>query len=248
MFPRIVGAIALAAAVACTGEIGQTGERGGPPAVDPVLAIESGVRRLSQAELDNTLRDLLGEDTAPASRLLNEDEFRPFDNDYTIQQASEALITSVEALAEQVAERAVGDAAQRAALVPCTPASAGDEQCFREFLDAFLPRALRRAVTAEDINPYIPLLAFASEQNAVVDNDFYTAVQLAVSATLQDPEFLYRVEQGTPGLKRQIGGMKRPGFSPGAQKWRAAAVYYEDWPACCEGVGLDCHEPFFSFQ
>jgi hypothetical protein len=199
MFPRLVGVIALAAAIACTGQIGQTGERGGPPAVDPILAIESGVRRLSQAELDNTLRDLVGDDTAPASRLLNEDEFRPFDNDYTIQQASEALIASLEALAEGVAERAVGDAASRAALVPCTPASDGDEQCFREFLDAFLSRAFRRAVTAEDIDSYVPLLAFASEDNAVVDNDFYTAIQLAVSAALQDPEFLYRVEEGTPG-------------------------------------------------
>ena len=199
MFLRVVGAIALTALIACKGEIGHTGDRGGPPVVDPILAIESGARRLSQAELDNTLRDLVGDDTAPAARLLNEDEFRPFDNDYTIQQASEALITSLEALAEQVAERAVGDAARRAALVPCTPASAGDEQCFRTFLDGFLPRALRRAVTTEDINAYMPLLAFASEDNAVVDNDFYTAVQLAVTATLQDPEFLYRVEQGTPG-------------------------------------------------
>ena len=124
MFPRVAGVIALAALIACKGQIGQVGERGGPPAVDPILAIESGVRRLSQSELDNTLRDLLGEDTSPAARLLNEDEFRPFDNDYTIQQASEALITSLEALAEQVAERAVADAARRSALVPCTPASA----------------------------------------------------------------------------------------------------------------------------
>ena len=199
MFPRIAAVIALTALVACKGEIGQSGEREGPPAVDPILAIESGVRRLSQSELDNTLRDLLGEDTAPAARLLNEDEFRPFDNDYTIQQASDALITALEALAEQVAERAVGDSARRAALVPCTPVSAGDEECFRTFLDAFLARALRRPVTAADITAYMPLLAFASEDNAVVDNDFYTAVQIAISATLQDPEFLYRVERGTSG-------------------------------------------------
>jgi len=186
---------------ACTGKISQSGggNPGGPPAVDPILAVESGVRRLSQAELDNTLSDLLGEDTAPASRLLNEDEFRPFDNDYTIQQASDALITSLEALAEEVAERAVGDAARRSALVPCTPTSPGDAGCFREFLNGFLPRALRRAVTAEDVESYMPLLDFATEDNAVVNNDFYTAVKLAVSATLQDPEFLYRVERGSPG-------------------------------------------------
>jgi len=199
MLLRIAGVVALTACVACKGQIGQAGDRGGPPAVDPVLAIESGARRLSQSELDNTLRDLVGEDSAPAARLLNEDEFRPFDNDYTIQQASEALITSLEALAEQVAEATVADTARRAGLVPCTPASAGDEGCFRSFLEGFLPRALRRAVTQDDIDAYMPLLAFASEDNALVDNDFYTAVQLAVSATLQDPEFLYRVEEGTPG-------------------------------------------------
>ncbi|MDH3727450.1 MAG: DUF1592 domain-containing protein [Myxococcales bacterium] len=167
--------------------------------MDPILAVESGVRRLSQAELDNTLSDLLGEDTAPASRLLNEDEFRPFDNDYTIQQASDALITSLEALAEEVAERAVGDTARRSALVPCTPTGPGDAECFREFLDGFLPRAFRRAVTTEDVASYMALLNFATEDNAVVNNDFYTAVKLAVSATLQDPEFLYRVEHGSPG-------------------------------------------------
>ena len=204
MFVRAVGLITLSVLVACTGQIGQSDDSrgpggGGPPAVDPLLAMESGVRRLTQAELDNTLRDLLGEDTAPAARLLNEDEFRPFDNDYTIQQASDALITSLEVLAKEVAERALNDPTRRAELVPCTPAIDGDEQCFRDFLDAFLPRALRRPVTPEDIDPYLPLLAFASEDNAVVDNDFYTAVELAVSAAIQDPELLYRVEEGTPG-------------------------------------------------
>jgi len=198
MFSRVVGVVALASLVSCSGQIGRSTDSG-PPAVDPILAVESGARRLSQAELDNTLRDLLGESSAPAARLLNEDEFRPFDNDYTIQQASEALITSLEALAEEVADGAIGDPDRRAALVPCTPASGGDEACFRAFLDSFLSRALRREVTAQDIDAYMPLLAFASEDNAAVNNDFYTAAQLAVTAALQDPEFLYRVERGTPG-------------------------------------------------
>ncbi|MEM9728770.1 MAG: DUF1592 domain-containing protein [Myxococcota bacterium] len=209
MFWRVIALSSCIGLAACSGTIGRGGDPSGdpnapgapdgPPAVDPLLAVQSGARRLSQTELDNTLRDLLGEDTAPASRLLNEDEFRPFDNDYTVQQASEALITALEALAEEVAERAVSDADRRAALVPCVPASAGDETCFRDFLEDFVPRALRRAVTDDEIDAYMPLLSFASENNAAVDNDFYTAVELAVSATLQDPEFLYRVEDGTPG-------------------------------------------------
>lgn len=208
MVRRILGVVGAVFLTACAADIGESGGSGGnagapgtggPPLVDPLLAMESGARRLTQAELDNTLRDLLGENTAPASRLLNEDEFRPFDNDYTIQQPSDALITSLEVLAQEVAERTVDDPGRYAALVPCIPASSGDEQCFREFLASFLPRALRRPVTADDIGAYVPLLAFASEDNAVVDNDFHTAVELAISATVQDPELLYRVERGQPG-------------------------------------------------
>ncbi|NOQ83045.1 MAG: hypothetical protein GQ551_03490, partial [Myxococcales bacterium] len=54
MLLRIAGVMALTALFACKGQIGQAGDRGGPPAVDPVLAVESGARRLSQSELDNT--------------------------------------------------------------------------------------------------------------------------------------------------------------------------------------------------
>lgn len=201
MRSALAGIAVLAILVACNGGDINPSREGpdGPPAVDPLLAVESGARRLSQAELDNTLRDLLGEETAPATRLLNEDEFRPFDNDYTIQQASAALITSLEALAEEVAARAVADGPTRASLVPCTPSGPADEPCFRAFLQAFLPRAFRRAVTAEDVDAYLPLLAYASENNPAVDNDFYTAVELAISAAIQDPELLYRIERGTSG-------------------------------------------------
>jgi hypothetical protein len=209
MFSRVLLALGLSTLVACSAQIGQTGDSGGdggpiggpsgPPIVDPLLAVETGMRRLSQAELDNTLFDLLGETTSPASRLLNEDEFRPFDNDYTVQQASEALITSLEALADDVATRFASDTARRDAVVGCTPTSAGDEACFRAFLDGFLSRAFRRPATSADVDVYMPLLAFASEDNSAVDNDFYTAVRLVVSAAVQDPELLYRVERGTPG-------------------------------------------------
>ena len=216
MFARIFGTFALGALIACSAQIGQTGDGSGsddpsggggpagPPVVDPLLAVESGMRRLSQAELDNTLFDLLGEASAPASRLLNEDEFRPFDNDYTIQQASEALITSLEALAEDVADRLVAEPARRDAVVGCTPSGAADEACFRSFLSDFLPRAFRRPVTSADVDVYMPLLSFASEDNSAVQNDFYTAVKLAVAAVVQDPELLYRVERGTTGSEEGL--------------------------------------------
>jgi mono/diheme cytochrome c family protein len=177
---------------------------GGPGAGAPFVAFDSLARRHSRSELDNTLRDLLGDTDAPATRLLIEDDFSPFDNDYTSQLASQALIDSLEALAQDVAERMVRDPRARAAFLPCSPQSDGDQACFRQLVGELGRRAFRRPLEAAEIDTYLPLLAFATEQNADVDNDFFTAVELFVRALLQDPEFLYRIEIGTPSDRDDV--------------------------------------------
>ena len=169
----------------------------GSGAIDGVTAAESVARRMSRAELDNTLRDLLGDDSAPASQLLAEDAFSPYDNDYTSQLASGALIDSLELLASDVAARVIDDAGLRAQLVPCTPSDDGDEACFRMVVESFARRAFRRPLLPGEVDSYLPLLEFATEDNPDVPHDFYTAVSLVVQAVLQDPEFLYRIEVGT---------------------------------------------------
>ncbi|HEY3500100.1 MAG TPA: DUF1587 domain-containing protein, partial [Polyangiaceae bacterium] len=95
---------------------GSSGESAGPPP----NALESVARRLTRSELDATVRDVLGDTAAPAARVLAEDEFNPFDNDYTLQRASRALVDSLEAFAEDTALRAVSEA-NRERVVPCTP-------------------------------------------------------------------------------------------------------------------------------
>jgi len=189
--------------VSCEGAIG---EPGGDDIVTPgsTLVSESVSRRLSRAELDRTLLDLLGDDTKPASMRLEEDVFTPYDTDWSTQHASQALIESFEVVAEDVAARFVADPARRAMLVPCTPASAGDEACFRQFVESFGRRAFRRALTPDEIDAYLPLLSFATEDNAYVAHDFYTAVALVVRAVLQDPEFLYLIEVGRPTLTPEV--------------------------------------------
>src|SRR5436190_9195231 len=108
------------------------------------VASASVARRLSRAEFDNSVRDLLGDDTHPATRLLSEELYSPYDNDYAAQTASGALIDSLEALATDVAGRVIADAAMRARIVTCTPKSAGDVDCFREIVSGFTQRAFRR--------------------------------------------------------------------------------------------------------
>lgn len=180
---------------------GASGTSGGAgsPSNDPG-ALESSVRRLSRAELDNTLRDVLADTTAPAAQYLNEDEYAPFDNDYTLQRASSALIDSIEVFAEDAAARALAPE-NRDRVVSCAPSGPGDEACFTQTLRELGLRLFRRPLADDELSPYLALLAFATEDNPHVENDFYTAVELGLRSMLQDPEFLYRIEIGTPAAE-----------------------------------------------
>jgi hypothetical protein len=202
------------ALASCTGKIGQAenSSAGGGPSTGSggtmshggsdggdvsVIASASVGRRLTRAELDNTVRDLLSDPTAPAAKFLIEDEFRPFDNDYTVQTASGALVDTLAAFADAVAARAVA-VENRASIVPCTPSGPGDAVCFRKTIEKLGGRLFRRPLDEDEIVPYLALQSFATEANKLVSHDFYTAVELALRSMLQDPEFLYRIEVGTP--------------------------------------------------
>ncbi len=192
------------AAPAMAGGVAGTGAAAGGA---PFVAAASVARRLSRAELDNTLRDLLGDDSAPATRLLAEELYSPYDNDYTTQAASGALIDSLEAMATDVAARVVADPGLRARLVPCTPSGPGDAACFRQFVGSFGRRALRRPLTSQELDAYQTLLDYATEDNPAVPHDFYTAVELTLRSVLQDPEFLYRIEVGTPTATASVDAL-----------------------------------------
>jgi hypothetical protein len=183
-----------------SGSSGSSGTAGSAGAGTTPNALGSKVRRLSRSELDNSVRDALGDTTAPASRFLSEDEYSPFDNDYTLQRASRALIDSLAAFAEDVAARAV-DATNRTRNVPCTPSGDDDTACFTQTIQTLGRKLFRRTLTSAEVTPYLALQAFATEDNPYVENDFFTGVELVIRSMLQDPEFLYRIEVGTPSAE-----------------------------------------------
>jgi hypothetical protein len=184
------------------GDSGGTGNSGGNSGSSggdgPLIASESSARRMSRSELDHVLRDLLGDGANAASELLSEDAYSPYDNDYTTQTVGAALIDSLAALADDVAARIVGTPALRAQLLPCEPTGPGDAACFEETAAQLTRRAFRRTLSDEELAPYLTLLDFATEDIPEVDNDFDTALELLLRAVLMDPEFLYRIEAGTP--------------------------------------------------
>jgi hypothetical protein len=188
--------------------VGGAAANGGSAPVGPgnlSTASASVARRLSRAELSNVVSDVLGDDGAAVDQYLAEDVYRPFDNDYTVQSASRALIESLEAVATAVAKRALLPA-NRAKVLPCMPSGPGDAACLRQLIERVGGRLYRRPLSEEQIAAYLTLQKFATEDNADVPHDFYTAAELVLRSMLQDPEVLYRIEVGSatgePGIFR----------------------------------------------
>ncbi len=154
----------------------------------------SGALRLTRAEIDATLGDVLGANAGP-SGVLAEDEFSPYDNGYDNQVVSQALVDGLQVMAEDVAAGLIANVEQRDHLLPCTPASASDAACFDQTVEQLGSRLLRRPFSADDVAHYRPLLEFATESD-----DFYAAVELLLQSLLQDPEFVYRIERGSPTM------------------------------------------------
>jgi hypothetical protein len=190
----------LLAAAGCTGDIGDDGGAPGGVPGGPITDETSdevgvsGIRRLSVAEYRATVRDLTGYDPASAREILPADTLVPFDNDYTQQTASEALVKGIELLSGDTSSAVIADAALRTQLVGCDP---DDEACFRSFVESFGRRALRRPLSPTEIDRFAALRSYGVESN-----DPWAGVGAALRAFLQHPEFLYRVEIGTPVTTR----------------------------------------------
>jgi Protein of unknown function (DUF1592)/Protein of unknown function (DUF1588)/Protein of unknown function (DUF1595)/Protein of unknown function (DUF1587) len=174
--------------------------------VDPTDDMEatmvpiSGLRRLTAAEYDATVADLLDDDELPSFELLPADARTPFDNDYREQTVSDALINAADYLSELAATRLVDDPARRDRVVGCTPAGPDDEACMRSFVESFGRRALRRPLDPAEVELYLEGSGAGDGAlaHALEDDDFYTGVELVVRTMLQEPGFLYRVELGEP--------------------------------------------------
>jgi hypothetical protein len=192
----VAGALA---AYGCVGNIGDGGETG---VGSDARALTSGARRLSRAEYQATLTDLLGQSVDPnlVAEHLESDPNAPFDNDYESQIATGALVGAIENVATKVIAAAIADPGVRAAIVPCEPTGPEDAVCFEAFVRSFGRRALRRPLSDEEVTRYVQggdgtprMLDYAVERN-----DFYAAVEHMARVFLQHPEFLYRIEIGTP--------------------------------------------------
>lgn len=195
-FPHLAGSLALLVLGACNGLIGDAGAPGGPGTDDPLrtgpgggptvceLQIPDGaLGHLTRAQYDNAIRDLLGHDGRPAQSFPADDNTEGFDVGASVPAVLAELYFDT---AEVLAEEAVADLGT---LLPCDPASLGEDACAAQFISGFGQRAFRRPLTADE-NLRLTAL-YETGRDAF---DFSSGIQLVVHAVLTSPHFIYLVE------------------------------------------------------
>src|SRR5215468_343009 len=154
----------------------------------PIIAL----RRLTHSQYNNTVRDLLGDQSAPANQFPPEDFVNGFKNQYQSQNLPPLLFEAYSAAAERLARNAF-QGGDRRGLIPCKSSPA----CRARFVREFGLKAFRRPLEIDERKRYEEL--FRREA------DFFKGAQLAVEAMLQSPHFLFRLEETSdPKLKPYV--------------------------------------------
>lgn len=159
------------------------------PCLQGIAVSPTPLRRMTRAEYDHAVRDLLG-----SEQLLAQD----FPNDlpaagFASNRSDPLSLLGVEKLV-QAAERAAVDATARlATLLPCS-ATQPDAACARTFFTDLARRAYRRSATSTELDELATLHAWGASNGG-----FGYGIQVVIERILQSPHFVYRMERTSLG-------------------------------------------------
>jgi hypothetical protein len=144
------------------------------------------LRRLTAAQLDNTVRDLFHNAAAPRSDVFNDPQILGFTGDAAALVVRDLTSQQLMTYAEQVSRWAVSTLAPTD-LAPCATMTT---DCRTQFIKQFGMRAFRQPLSDAMVARYETLFAAGST--------FQAGLQTTITALLQSPYFLYRRELGAP--------------------------------------------------
>lgn len=150
---------------------------------------DSRVRRLTNAELANTIADLFGV-TVDGAQLPPDSR----QNDFTrnVAQAVDPVLGGhLQRVAGEVASTVVG--AGLDGYVPC--AAAGDRACAQTFLEDYGSRVYRRPLETSEVEALLALYDLGAEGQ---QDAFASGMEVVLQAMLQSASFLYVSEMGVP--------------------------------------------------
>jgi hypothetical protein len=158
------------------------------PALPSCDALEQArrLRRLSHAEYDRTIADLLGIDSDYGQRFAADPVVDGFANDAEALELSPLLADQYRAAAEEIA-----GSISLNPLLPCDPYQVGYSGCAALFIEDFGYRAFRRPLVQSDVDRYLDLWTLVATEDG-----FDEGLRWVLTAMLQSPHFLYRSELG----------------------------------------------------
>lgn len=149
------------------------------------------LRRLTNSQYNNTVRDLLKDSLSPANGFPPEDFVNGFKNQYQALTVSPLLAEAYGSAAEKLAR----DTFRRGdyhGILPCKPASDNDAACRARFIQTFGRRAFRRPLEPEETVRYAAIFR--------AQREFLKGAQAVIEAMLQSPSFIFWMER-TPNPK-----------------------------------------------
>lgn len=145
------------------------------------------LRRLTEEQLDNSVRDLFRNPAAPKSNLFNDPQVLGFTGDAGSLLVRDLGSQQLMSYAEQVGRWAVTTPAVVMGIAPCNQMTA---DCRSQFIRQFGQRAFRQPLTDAMVSRYEALFA--------AGGTFEKGLETTITAMLQSPYFLYRRELGEP--------------------------------------------------
>ena len=142
-----------------------------------------------------TIRGLLGDAAADIADPPDVSALNGFSSIGAAQLAlGDAEIDRLEGSARDVAETAMADADNIAALQGCEPTGTTDADCHAQFVERFGRLAFRRPLEDIEIEQYTNVAQTAATEFGA----FEAGTEAVIGAMLQSPFFLYQVEVGEP--------------------------------------------------
>ena len=208
---RVLVSCALGLLLGCNGVIGDSlGDAAPTPSGEPrcgrsvcgatgELAAGTAFPRLTHAQWENSVRDLLRLDSNPGLSGTFEPDTSVsfFENNSRVLRVSSDLWTNYQSAAERVAEQVTADGASLGNTLPDDLPAEPNERA-RAVVRDLSRRAYRRTLSDAELDAHVALFeqgaAHFPEMSA-----FDAGVRMLIEALLQSPHFVYRIEIGREG-------------------------------------------------
>ncbi|MEM9189466.1 MAG: DUF1592 domain-containing protein [Myxococcota bacterium] len=158
-----------------------------PAAADITVSVSSPLRRLTRAEYDRTVRDLLGGERHLTTRFVVDDKLGQFDT-------NQSAVPMLQVEHYQTAAQEISGAMDPVGLAGCPDVDpTANRSCALDWIGRFGTRAFRRPLESWETESLLSVY-----DAGAVSGRHSGGIRLTLEAILQSPQFLYLTELGDP--------------------------------------------------